>query len=134
MDQEVISLHRMISDPFEARTDPLLQPAQVIMFVPERFFRLAPSLADSVGQLDHLVNGLLPIQPHDVVIEELANALPALARTSWKHLHKHGQHDLRPTLPNQGQRTVEIKKDMTDPRSRSEALSELDYATKGQFR
>ena len=53
-----------------------VQPAQVFVLVPERLAGLAAALADALGQLDHLVDRLLAVEPHDVVERQPAHVGP----------------------------------------------------------
>ena len=52
------------------------------MLVPERLARLAAALADPVGELDHLVDGLLAVEPHDVVEGQLCGGRPRSRRAA----------------------------------------------------
>src|ERR1043165_9800254 len=58
--------------------DALVQTAKVFVLVPERVARLAAAFLDALGQLDHLIDGLLAVEPHDVVEAELAAGFLAL--------------------------------------------------------
>ena len=49
------------------------------MLVPERLAGLAAALADAVGELDHLVDGLLAVEPHDVLERQAAAVVVGLA-------------------------------------------------------
>jgi len=80
------------------------------VLVGKRFERLAPAGADLVGQLNHLVNRLLSIQAHDEVANLLRKLRVRLPRAGLlERLDHHGNHDLRPTLADQGERAVEIE-------------------------
>ena len=61
------------SNALNARSDAFIQAAQIFLFVPKWVFGLATALPDALGQLNHLINGLFAVQPHDVVKHELAN-------------------------------------------------------------
>ena len=82
------------------------------MLVPERLLRLSTTFADPVGQLHHLINRLLPIQTHDVIICQFLAIFMALSRQSWKDFREHWNHDLRPSLTDDRQGSIEVKKDV----------------------
>ena len=51
------------------------------MLVPERLLGVAAALADAIGELDHLVDGLLAVEPHDVLEREPPAVVLGLARS-----------------------------------------------------
>ena len=89
---------------------------------------LAAALADPLGELDHLVDGLLAVEPHDVVEGQLAAVGLGLARQRRQHLDEHRHHDLGPALADQRQRAVEVEQDVADPGPGREARAEDDLA------
>src|SRR5258705_4582463 len=49
------------------------RPPRSTLFPYTTLFRsLPPALANPLGELDHLINRLLAVQPHDVVVKDLA--------------------------------------------------------------
>ena len=50
------------------------------MFVPERLAGLSPSLLDPLRKLDHLINRLFAVEPHDIVKDQLLDLLAGLTR------------------------------------------------------
>ena len=112
MNQILVRLKASGLKPLNAFGDSFIKPSQVFMFIPERFLGRTAPLADAVCQLDHLVDGLLPIQAHDVI---QTNAFPfglRLARKGGEHFCEHGGHDLRPALTDDGQGAIKIKDDV----------------------
>src|SRR5262245_50407525 len=95
------------------------------MLVPERFTRNSAALLDPIGQLKHLINGLLAVQPHDVVVTKLPPASLRVAGHFRQHLDKHRDHDLGPALAYQRKRAVKIKQDMANLWPRPESSYEF---------
>ncbi len=112
--------------PVGAGTGVLVQPSQILVLVPERLVRLAAALADPLGKLDHLVDRLLTVEPHDVVEDHLAEGVLGLARLTGQDLDEHGDHHLGPALADQRQRPVEVEQDMADLGARLQWLGQLD--------
>ena len=110
--------------PLPQAVDPVVdanvQPAEVFVLVPERLLRLAAALADALGELDHLVDRLLAVEPHDVLEGQLPAIGLGLARQRGKHLGEHRHHDLGPALADQRQRAVEVEQHMADAGPRRE--------------
>ena len=92
----------------------LFEPPQVLVLVSQRVVRPATAFADPLGELNHLVNGLLTVQTHDVVNDHPANIVISLARQPGQSLDEHRNHDLGPSLPDQGDSAVEVEQDMAD--------------------
>ena len=113
-DEQIVRRDRARAQPVEAVLDPLVEPAEVFVLVPERFRGLAAPLADALGQLDHLVDGLLAVETHDVVEAKPAGARLGFAGQRRQHLDEHRHHHLRPALADQRQRAVEIEQNMAD--------------------
>ena len=99
------------------------------MLVPKRIAGLAAALSDSLDQLDHLVDSLFAVEPHDVVVTKLAPAFLGFARQCRKHLDEHRDHRLGPALPDQRERPVKIQKHVADARSRDKSWREFDQAS-----
>src|ERR1043166_9407923 len=121
---------RVLSESIEPPANALVQAPEVFRLVPERVFGFAATLANALGQLNHLVNGLFAIQPHDVVEQELAPRLLGFTGRAREHFHEHGQHHLRPALANEGKGAVKIQKDMADSRARGETRAEFHGSNK----
>ena len=88
---------------------------------------------NSLSQLDHLVNGLFPIEAHDVVEKQCAARFFGFARERRKEFDEHRHHHLRPAFPDQRKGAVKIEKDMPDLRSRRERRRELHQASKSSY-
>src|SRR5205085_4939211 len=100
-DQEIVGVQRAAAESLDAPGDSLLEPAQILVLIPERLARLAATFPDPVGELNELVDGLLAVQSHDVVGYQLAGLAVRFIRTARQHFQKHGHHDLGPSLSNQ---------------------------------
>ena len=111
--------------------DPLVEAAEVLVLVPQRLPRVAAALGDPLGQLNHLEDRLLAVQPHDVVVGQPPEIGVGLVALAGQHLDEHRHHDFRPTLADQRQGAVEIEQDVADFRTGAEARSELDKAEEG---
>ena len=96
------------------------------MLVPERLARLAAALANPLGELDHLIDRLLAVEPHDVVEDHLLDLLVGLAGQARKCLDEHRHHDLGPPLADQRQRAVEVEQHVADLGPRLEQGRQLD--------
>ncbi len=70
VDEEGIGCDRAVREGSGAGADVRLEPPQVFVLVGERIAGLAAALADSLGELNHLIDRLLAVQPHDVVEDE----------------------------------------------------------------
>ena len=70
------------------------------MLVPKRDLRFAAALADALGKLDHLVDGLLAVEAHHVVLKQLADVGLGLAERAatvevrWPSGRTDAYHDL----------------------------------------
>ena len=89
---------------------------------------LPPRWRDPLGQLNHLEDRLLAVQPHDVVIGQPPQIGVGLAAAAGQHLDEHRHHHFRPTLADQRQGAVEIEQDIADFRPGAEPRAELDKA------
>ena len=117
---------RAAGEPGGAAADVLFQPAQVFVLVPERLVRLAAALADPLGELDHLVDRLLAVEPHDVVEHHPPDVVLGLAGPARQGLDEHGHHDLGPSLADQRKRAVEVEQDVADLGARRQGNGQLD--------
>src|ERR1043165_9715 len=108
--------------------DALVQTAKVFVLVPERVARLAAAFLDALGQLDHLIDGLLAVEPHDVVEAELAAGFLALVWERGKGFDEHGNHDLRPALADEGEGAVEVQQDVAEVWPGRKERAEFDAA------
>ena len=70
MDQQFVGPNSSVFQPFDTAADPLIEAAEVLVLVPQRLSRDAAALDNPFGQLHHLVNRLLAVEPHDVVIDQ----------------------------------------------------------------
>src|SRR5438105_14635560 len=111
-------------------TDALFEPAKVLMLVPERLARRSAAFSNPFRELDHLVNRLLAIEPHDVLITKPAALFLSFARPRRQHLHEHGNHHFGPALADERERTVEIKQHMADSPPRGKARRKFHPAPK----
>jgi hypothetical protein len=103
------------------------------VFVPERFLGGAAAILDARGELDHLVDGLLAVETHDIVEAKLAALNLRLAGQRWKHLDEHRHHHLRPALADKRERAVEVEKDVADVGARRETRRKFDVTEKGRL-
>ena len=71
------------------------------MLVPERFPSHAAALANPVGELDHLVDRLLAVEPHDVLEGHPPRSASVSPGKRGKHFGEHRHHHLGPALANQ---------------------------------
>src|SRR2546430_8269565 len=124
--QEIVGLQRAPAQAFDALSDPLVQAPQVLILIPERFARLTAALPDGLRGLNNLINRLFAVLPHDVVTHQLPSLVVRFSVATRQHFQEHRDHDFRPTLANQGKRTVEIKQNMADAGARCEAGTEFD--------
>src|SRR5512133_1047602 len=106
-------------------SDSRIKAAQIFTFIPERFTWRAASLLDPVRELDHLVDRLLAVQPHDVVKAKLPALLFSFVRERRKEFGEHGNHHVRPALANERQRAVKIEQHMADARAGGESRPEF---------
>src|SRR5262249_22607782 len=95
--KKIVAAQSALAQTLQARPDTSLQPPQVFAFVVKRLLRLSPALSDALRQLDHLVDGLFAVEPHDVVEAKLAASFFGLARLRRQQLGEHRHHYLRPT-------------------------------------
>ena len=130
MDQQLVGPDLAAAQSREPVADPLVEPAEVLVFVPQRLLRAAAALGNPLRQLDHLEDCLLAVQSHDVVVGQPADIGLALALAAGQHLDEHRHHHFRPTLADQRQGAVEIEQNVTDVRPRAEPRAELDKAGK----
>ena len=112
----------------EPAGDAFVQPAQIFVFVPERLARLSAAFANALGELDHLVNRLLAVEPHDVVLQESVHVGFGFTRPLRQHLGEHRQHDLGPAFADQRQGPVEIEQHVRQVGARPEMVGEFDLA------
>ena len=73
-----------------------------------------PRSLDPLGELDHLVDRLLAVEPHDVVEHHLPDLVVGLAGQAREGLDEHRHHDLGPPLADQRERAVEVEEDVAD--------------------
>ena len=130
VDQQLVGPDASASQSLDPVADPLVEAAEILVLVPQRLPRAAAALGDPLGQLDHLENRLLAVQPHDVVVGQPAEIGVGLAARAGQHLDEHRRHHFRPTLADQRQGAVEIEQDVTDLRPGTEPRTELDKAGK----
>src|SRR5439155_15467226 len=123
--------HCAAAQTFETISNALVQPPQILVFIPERFAHFSTALVDSLGELDHLVNGLLAVLTHDVVVEHLPGCRFGLTPHWRQHFEKHGHHHLDPAFANQRKGAVEIEQHVADAGTRCEAGAEFNQAVKG---
>ena len=128
VDQKLLGPDRAALEPGRAGADVLLQPPQVFVLVPERLARLAASLLDPLGKLDHLVDRLLAVQAHDVVEHQLPDLVVRLAGKARQGFDEHRHHDLGPSLADQRKRAVEVEEHVADLGARLERGGQLDAA------
>ena len=69
------------------------ESAEVLVFIGQRFGRLSPALANAVGELDHLVDGLLAVEAHDIVGHEPPEVVLGLTGEGRQRLDAHRHHD-----------------------------------------
>ncbi len=125
MDEQVVGLDCLLPQPVEPILDPQVEPTEVFVLVPERFPGLAAPLANSLGELDHLVDGLLAVEVHDVLEGHPGALGRGLTRQCGEDFGEHRHHDLGPALADQRQRPVEVEQDVADPGpSRERGLKE----------
>src|ERR1051326_6396793 len=103
-----------------------IEPSKVFVLIPEWVGRFAAALLDALGELDHLINRLLAVQPHDVVVEQTAAFLLVFLGPRGQHLDEHGHHDFGPALANERKRSVKIKKHVADVRARAESGTQFN--------
>ena len=65
--EQLVGRDPPVLSPSMRSRDPQVQSPQIFVLVPQRLARLAAPLADPLGELDHLVDRLLAVKPHDVV-------------------------------------------------------------------
>ena len=104
----------------------LIEAAQVFFFVNEWIGWVAPALSDAVGQLNHLVDGLFPVEAHDVLVEDLAGLLFRFAGAPRKQFDEEREHDLGPALADEGKGAIEVEESVAEMRTRAEAGAEFD--------
>ncbi len=92
--------------------------------------RLAAALADPLGELDHLVDRLLAVEPHDVVEHHPPDVGLGLAGQARQGLDEHRHHDVGPSLADQRERAVEVEEDVADlgPRRQGTGSSTLGHS------
>jgi hypothetical protein len=80
------------------------------MFVRQRVERPAAALLHFLSKLDHLINRLPAIEPHDELFDVARQRRIVFRRPGvLEDPNHHGDHDLRPAFADQRQRAVEIK-------------------------
>ena len=109
-----------------AGADVRLEAPQVFVLIGERVGGLSAALADSLGELNHLVNRLLAVQSHDVVENEAPEVVAGLAGLRRQRLDEHGHHDFGPSLADQRYRAVEVEEDVADLFPGREGNGQLD--------
>ena len=80
MHQQFVGLNPAAPQARSPAADPVFEPPQVFMLVPQQFARLAAALSDALGQLDELIDGLLACEPRDVVGHQFAQLRLRFAR------------------------------------------------------
>ena len=126
VNEPLVGGDRALSQPLLATGNANFEATEVFVLISERFAGFAPSLADPVGQLDHLINCLLPVEPHAVFGHDPLDIRRSLAREHREGLQEHRNHDLRPSLADDREGAVEIEEDELDFGARVKDFSELN--------
>jgi hypothetical protein len=97
------------------------------MLILQRLARHAAPGADLVGQLHHLIDRLLAVEPHHEFFDVLPQLLAALrGRRGREDLDHHRNHHFGPALADQRQGAVKIKQDRAASPPRQVGVEDLD--------
>ena len=87
-----------------------VEAPQVDALVLQRIEGLAAIAADPIGKLDHLVDGLLPGEAADTLLDHRTELFHRLAGIeTGESFHHHGDHHLHPAGSDEGDGVVKIK-------------------------
>ena len=80
----------------DPRSNAPIETAQIFLLIPQRVLGSAASLANPLGKLDHLINRLLAVEPHDVVdgLAEVGRALASGPRLALMDLLSQGERSV----------------------------------------
>ena len=76
----------------------LVEPPQVFLFIPQRIARLAAAFFYALGKLNHLIDRLFAVEPHDIVEHKLAHLIVGFARATGQYFREHRHHDFGPAF------------------------------------
>jgi len=107
---EVLFGRAALGEFIEAVADLPVEALQVGALVLERIEGLAAIAADLIGQLDHLVDRLLPGQAGDALLDACTELVHGLAlRNIGEDFHHHGDHHIHPAGSDERDGAVKIE-------------------------
>lgn len=103
-----------------------VEAAEIFAFIPERLARFAAPFAHALGQLNHLIDRLLAVQPHDVFEGDPPGIFLGFSGKQGQGFDEQGDHDLRPSLADQREGAVEVEQDVADLRAGNQGSGQFD--------